>query len=322
MKTGRVRTKEQPPEKQAPAVQRPAATPPASSPPPTRPVIGKAGKIPIGVWIVGGIFVVFVCFIMIMTVFGGKKADQWVEATRASGEWTTTLTIFGPQVAVQEQWETDCTANPNATVRAGTCVMKDTAAYQDKVVDEYDEYAYNIYYEETYSQVYEAQGTEFTPTQLKTDEWWKENLHYSLQEELDKDTCQYTNYAVWVDDPQNTAQEMEVYLSDCEVWDHVTVSERVYEQKAWCQCDVTSMVQLGQQSQQGSGLDVRWPSPAVPAGGRTEQAFQGRVTFLGGDYTYTTTTTDLSAYQSYLTNQYYIGLRDGKPVSVSQNPDR
>jgi hypothetical protein len=318
MKTGRVRAKEQPPVEQAAPPQPPEALPPSTQPP-ARPTPGKAGKIPTGVWIVGLVFVVFVCFIMLMTVFGGKKADQWVEVTRATGEWTTTITVFGPQVSTQERWQTDCTAAANAVVRTGTCIMKNTSAYQDKVVDEYDEYAYNIYYEETYSQIYEASGAEFVPTQLKTDEWWKENLHYNLQEELNQESCKYTNYTVWVNDPQDKTQETEVYLSDCEVWDHVTVTERVYEQKAWCQCDVTSLVQMGQQSDKGTGSAIRWPNPNVPAGGRIEQTFKGQVTFLGGDYTYTSTTEDLAQYQDYLTSQYYIGLRDGKPVAVSKN---
>jgi hypothetical protein len=319
MKTGRVRTKEQPPEEQAAPARPPVAPPPATRPP-LRPTPGKANKVPTGVWIVGALFVIFVCFIMIMTVFGRKKADEWVPVTRANGEWTTTVTLFGPQVTMEERWESECTAAANATVRPGTCVMKDTQRYNDTVVDEYDEYAYNIYHEETYDQVYEASGTEFAATQLKTDNWWKENLHYVLVEELDKDSCQYTNYTVWVDDPQNKAQQIEVYLSDCEVWDHVTVYERVYEQASWCQCDVTTLVQMGQQSEQGTGLDVRWPNPIVPAGGRTEQSFKGQVTFLGSDQTYATTTQDLAQYQAYLTGQYYLGLRDGKPVSVSNNP--
>ncbi len=320
MKTGRVRTKEQPPAKKAPPPSPPAAGSPPSTPPPPRAKPGKAGKIPLGVWIVGGLFLVAVCVVMIMTLSGGKKAEAWIEATRASGEWATTVTVFGPQVQVEERWETDCTADANAAVRAGTCVMKDTEAYRDSIVDEYDEYAYNIYYEETYAQIYEAQGTEFVPAQLGSDDWWQDNLHYSLQEELDQESCQYTSYAVWVDDPQNQAQEIEVYLSDCEVWDHVTVTERIYEQRAWCQCDVTSLVEMGQQRDSGTGTAIRWPAPGVPAGGRSEQAFNGTVTFQGDDYTYTTTTQDVGQYQDYLTQQYYIGLRDGKPIAVRNNP--
>jgi hypothetical protein len=200
--------------------------------------------------------------------------------------------------------------------------MKDTDTYSDTVVDEYDEYAYNIYYEETHEQVYEAAGTEFAVTQLKADDWWQENLHYVLEEELDQQSCQYTNYTLWVDDPQDSTQEIEVYLAECEVWDHVTVYERVYDQNAWCQCDITTLVQVGQQTDSGSGANIVWVDPTVPAGGHTERAFQGRVTFLGDDYTFTTTTEDVGQYQDYLTGLTYLGIRDGKAVTVSKNPPR
>lgn len=313
MKTGRIRTKEQPPEEQVPLPQLAVAPSPEPAPGPT-------GKLPTVLWIVGGILIIFVCFLMIMTVFGRKGADEWVEVTRVSGRWTTTVTLFGPQATIEEHWESDCTGTANAVVRPGTCIKKDTQRYQDKMVKEYDEYAYNIYYEETYDQVYEASGTEFVATQLKTDDWWQEKLHYVLVEKLDKDSCQYTNYTVWVDDPQNKMQQIEVYLSDCEVWDHVTVYERVYEQALWCQCDVTKLVQMGQLSEQGSGLEVRWPAANVPAGGRADQSFQGQVTFLGNDKTYTTTTQDPAQYRAYLSGQYYLGLRDGKPVAISSQP--
>jgi hypothetical protein len=323
MKTGRVR------KKAAPPPQEPAAPPPTqpSSPAPTpprpapsAPAARRGSKVPTGVWIVGGLFLVMVCVIMIMTVFGRKQAEEWVEVTRASGEWTTTVTVFGPQVTIEERWETDCLNEANASVRTATCILKDTNTYNDTIVDEYDEYAYNIYYEETYEQVYEASGTQFVVTQLKTDDWWQENLHYVLEEELDKESCQYTNYTLWVDDPQDSTQEVEVYLSECEVWDHVTVYERVYDQRRWCQCDVTSLVQIGQETDSGTGASVIWVDPSVPAGGRTETAFQGRVTFLGGDYTYTATTKDLAQYQDYLTGQYYLGIRDGKAVSIRETP--
>jgi hypothetical protein len=57
-----------------------------------------------------------------------------------------------------------------SVVRAdSSCVLRDTEQYRDNVVDEYDEYAYDIYYDETWSQVYEAQGTEFVTSQLGTD---------------------------------------------------------------------------------------------------------------------------------------------------------
>jgi hypothetical protein len=324
LKTGRVR-------KKAPAAAEEQAARPHTQPAPPRPAPARrtpqAAAAPkkalsggmVGA-ILGGLFACFALVMILLTITGRPK--EWVKATQTTGEWTTTVTLFGPQVTIEERWETDCRNDPNGAIRPGTCVLKATSTYNDTVVDEYDEFAYNIYYEETYGQVYEASGTEFVITQLKSDDWWKDNLHYILQEELDEDSCQYTKYTVWVDDPQDKTQEMEVYLSECEVWDHVTVSERKYEQKPWCQCDVTALVQIGQQSDTGTGSDIRWPNPAVPGGGRTEQSFQGRVTFLGDDYTYTATTDDLSQYQDYLTSPYYIGLKDGKPVTISKNPPK
>ena len=318
MKTGRVRKKAQPPpEEQA------AAPPTQPSAPPKPAPAGIPTRKPRRGGLIAAILLGFVALaILLFSILKGCGAKEWVKVTKASGEWTTTVTLFGPQVATEGRWETDCIDDPNGTVRTGTCVTKQTDVYNDTVVDEYDEYAYNIYYEETHDQVYEASGTEFAVTQLKSDDWWKDNLHYILEEEVDKESCQYTNYTAWVDDPQDKTQEIEVYLSECEVWDHVTVHERVYEQKAWCQCNVTTLVQIGQQGDQGSGLEVRWPDPAVPSEGRTERSLQGRIIFLGDDYTYTTTTQDLAEYQDYLTGQYYLGIRDGKAVTVSKNPKK
>jgi hypothetical protein len=263
--------------------------------------------------------VVLIAIIVIVTLLRGG-ADEWVEATRANGAWTTTTTLFGPQVLIEERWEADCVSDPNGSILIGSCIQKDANTYRDTVIDDYEEYAYNIYYEETYQQVYNAQGTQFVVTALGKDDWWEENLHYTREEELDRDSCQYTSYTLWVDDPNNTTQEVEVFLSECEVWDHVTATERVYDQKEWCQCNVTTLAQIGTQTDQGTGTAVRWPRPAVPAGGNTQQAFSGKVTFLGGDYSYSVTTDDPSQYQEYMTGQYYIGLRNEKPVTVSRNP--
>lgn len=329
MKTGRVRKKEgATPEPKEPAPRKePATKPAASKPSRPRPSTRKTpAKSParktkppyLILAIMGAIFVCFVIFIIIMNLRGG--ADEWVEANRANGSWTATITVFGPQVQVIEMWENECIQEPNGTVRAGTCVRKDAKTHQDKVVDDYEEYAYNIYYEETWSEVYQAQGTNFTITSLGTDDWWEGDLHYTRVEELDEGSCEYTNYAVWVDDPNNKSQESEVYLAECEVWDHVVVKERVYDQTEWCQCDVTTLTEIGRQSEQGTGVSVRWPNPIVPRGGNTERSFKGQVTFLGDDHSYTTTTDNWEQYQDYLTDQYYIGLKDGKPVKVSKNP--
>lgn len=330
MKTGRVRKKEkappppQPEQEPARPKPKPAASKPSARPRPAsgggagspgRPANGK-----IVFTLLGGLFGCFALVMILFTILGGKKADAWVPATRADGQWTATVKILGPQAAREERWESDCRAAPQATIVASTCILKDTQRYNDRVVDDYEEYAYNIYYEETYQQVYEARGTEFVVTHLGTDDWWEENLHYVLEEELDTDSCQYTSYTTWVDDPDDMAQEIEVYLAECEVWDHVIVYERVYEQANWCGCDLITLVEAGQEVQQGIGASVRWPNPAVPAGGQTERAFQGTVTFLGDDYAYTTTTDDVATYQDYLASQYYIGIDDGKPFRVSKNP--
>lgn len=269
-----------------------------------------------------GAFGFLVLVIILITALGGRKADAWVPVTQAQGQWTTTVKIWGPQATREERWEADCRSDPQATVQPITCLRKDTEEYKDQVVNDYEEYAYNIYYEETYDQVYEARGTEFVITQLGTDDWWEQNFHYVLEEELDSGSCQYTTYTTWVDDPDDDTLEIEVYLAECEVWDHVSVYERVYEQGNWCACDVITEVELGQEVQQGTGASILWPNPVVPTDGRTERAFEGMVTFQGDDHTYTTTTDDLSTYQEYLTSQYYIGLDDGEPIRVSKNPKR
>lgn len=325
MKTGRVRRKAQRPPEEKPEAVKPEARPKTRKRPSVapRPGISKAGRRGPGligclaVAVIGAILLI----VILMLVFGGKGgAEEWVKATRANGSWMTSVVVFGPQVAVQERWQADCIDDPHGSVRAGTCTMRETNAYSDTVVDDYEEYAYNIYYEESWDRLYQAQGTEFVVTSLGSDEWWEDDLHYTRAEELDRDSCTYSSYTLWVDDPDDAAQEMEVYLSECEVWDHVTVSQRVYEQKTWCQCDVVSLVQLGTVHEQGAGTRIVWPNASVPSGGRTEEAFEGQITFLGDDYTYTVTTEDPAKYQRYLTGDYYIGLRDGRPVTISASP--
>jgi hypothetical protein len=330
MKTGRVRKKAQPtlqeeaPDKPAKKKTSKSAYRPKGSS--GRGVKGSGRRPPSKFsspyWffgIFGAIFVAALVFVIIMANRG--RADRWVEVSRTTGSWTTTAALFGPQVETDERWEVDCTSDSSATVRVRSCIEKDTDTYRDSVVDDYEEYAYNIYYEETWDKTYETRGTEFVVSTLGSDDWWEGNLHYTREEELDKSACEYTTYTVWVDDPQNSSQEIEVYLAECEVWDHIVVEERVYDQRLWCQCEVTTLVEIGQQNEQGTGMDMEWPNPSVPAGGRVERAFKGQVVFQGDDYSYTATTEDLSEYLEYLTVQYYIGLRDGKPVTVSKNPD-
>jgi hypothetical protein len=269
--------------------------------------------------LVGALIAVVVCMVLFAIIMLSGGADEWVPA-RAEGEWTATTVVYAPQVVAHERWDGDCVNDPNGSVRPGTCVLRDTQAYHDTVIDDYEEYAYNIHHEETWDRLYQAQGTEFVATTLDTDEWWEGRLHYSRVEELDRETCEYTKYTVWVDDRQDSSQEVEVYLSECEVWDHVTVTERTYDQAMWCLCDVTSLVQIGQQVGKGTGTSVVWPEPSLPAGGRTEQHFSGTVTFVGEDHEFTATSEDLDQYLDYLTSRHYIGLDDGRPVAVSKTP--
>lgn len=326
MKTGRVRRKEKPaPEEDRdqpsprPQAKQPSVRP--SRPKSSAPKAGterESGKKPPILWLVGGaLAVIVICFVIVMTLSGGT--DEWVEATRVDGSWTTTVTLLGPQVTVKERWEAACIDDPDGTIRAGTCVMKDADTFQEVVREDYDEYAYNLYYEETWSKVYQAQGIEFVVTELGSDDWWEEDLHYTRVEELDRDSCQLTEYTLWVDDPGDSTQEIEVYLAECEVWDHVVVKERVYDQAPWCECDVTTLVEIGRETEQGSGPDVRWASPAVPQGGRTDRSFVGQVVFLGDDYEYTTRTEDVEEYQGYFIGRTYLGLKDGKVVTVSKD---
>jgi hypothetical protein len=326
MKTGRVKKKPQPPAEQ-PAAQgsvtpKPHPTVPVARPHSTVTAAQPQPKPKIPTWaILAGMFICFALSIACLVISGGRpKAEQWIKAERADGTWTTTATVFGPQAAVQGCWQTNCTADRNCAVRPGTCLVATTTAYDEVPIKEYDELAYNIYWEETGDQVYEAQGADFVTIQLGSDDRWEGDLHYVRREWLKKDTCEYTEYTVWVTDPQDSSQDIEVYLSECEVWDHVTVTRKEYEQGSWCQCETTTQVQIGQQAEQGAGLEVTWPQPIVPQGGRADQSFAGQVVFRGDDYSITVSSKDLAEYQRYLTVQYYIGVRDGKAIQISPNP--
>jgi hypothetical protein len=326
MKTGRVRSKEAAPVAQAaptapkgdqaPKDTQAAVAPPPSSQPPAAPAQTRApGNLVL--WVFIGIVAVIACIVLLMLIRGGTKPDAWVPASRASGEWTTGVTVMGPQLTIQQAWQTDCT-NGGGAVRAETCVSRDTGRWNDQPSDQYDEYAYNIYYDETWQKPYQAEGAEFVTTTLGGDDRIQGSRRYVTQEQLKNDSCQQTEYTVWVDDPQSAQQEIEVYLLECEVWNRVTVYDQVQDQ--WCQCEVTQLVSLGETNNQGTGFDILWPQPVLPSGGRSEQSFSGRVMFVGEDYTFTVTTTDPRQYQEYLSGQYYIAIKDGRPISVSRTP--
>ncbi len=335
MKTGRVRKKAEPspPKETAPdtpspveeaAPIRPPSQPGESLRPAQTARPAAASAVPRGPISIGCIFAAVVAVIAILAIaalLSASGGDQeWIEATQAAGTWTTTTVVIGPQVAVQEQWETDCIKDPNGTVRPGTCTMEDSDSYREEVREDYDEYAYDIYFEETWEKIYQSQGTQFVEATLGSDDWWEGNTHYTRVEELDPESCTYTEYTIWVDDPSDTSQEVEVYLSECEVWDHVTATERIYDQRLWCQCDVTSFVELTRQSDQGSGFAIHWPEPPLPAGGRAEESFSGQVTFRGDDQTFTVSTDDPAQYRDFLNSQYFIGVKNDRPVTVSKSP--
>ena len=95
-----------------------------------------------------GAFGILVLVMILITALWDKKADAWVPVTQTRGQWTTTVKTWGPQASREERWEADCRSDPQATVEPRTCILKDTEEYEDQVVDDYEEYAYNIHYEE------------------------------------------------------------------------------------------------------------------------------------------------------------------------------
>ena len=231
MKTGRVRKKAEPspPKETAPhtpapgeeaAPSRPPSKPrkPARTPRPAGTATAPRKSISIGCIFAAVVAVIAIlAIIILLSSLGGDR--EWIEATQASGTWTTSTTVIGPQVAIQDKWETDCINDPNSSVRTGTCLMKDSDTYRDEVRDDYDEYAYSIYYEEAEEKLYEASGEDFVVTQLNEGEdYWEDDRHFIIEEWLDKETCQYTSYTVWITDPEDAAYEAEVVLSECEVF--------------------------------------------------------------------------------------------------------
>jgi hypothetical protein len=291
MKTGRRRRKDEEQEKEQGKAQvkkpvsfgppsRPATSSRPSTQAPSRSSAARLLPILIGlaVLVIGGLLCGRSCF--------GPKAEPstYLPAT-AEGSWTTTVELVGSQ-QIDESTE--------------------------QVVDDYDEYAYNIYYEETEAKVYEAAGDAFAVTQLnERKDWWEGDLHYFSEEWLDKETCQYTNYTVWITDPEDTDYEIEVVLSECEVWDHVVVRERISE-------GGEPAVVPGTLTLQGVGAAVEWPAAVAPAGGRLEREFEGTVIFRADGAKRTVTTTDVDQYVRYLTVPYYLGLdEDGKVVDLT-----
>jgi hypothetical protein len=198
-------------------------------------------------------------------------------------------------------------------VLPGTCEVREREdSYTERVVDEYDDYAYSIYYEEIESKLYEAIGDRFAVTQLNANrDWWEGDRHYFSEEWLDTETCQYTAYTVWITDPEDADYEIEVVLSECEVWDHVVVKERVYGEQEYCQTEnVDSLAVRDTLTRQGVGAGVEWQDTIAPADGRLERGFEGTVVFRADGAQRTVQVTDSDTYVRYLTVPHYLGVDD------------
>jgi len=328
MKTGRRRKKETAPEEPRQAspekdlrakVTRPPAKKPAAAgvPVPERSRLGKAGLL-----ILVGL-VVFVCGSLLISraCLGPRATSETYLPATADGSWTTAVRLVVPQVEVGEGWRSDCETDPGCTVVPGTCELRERRdQYAERKVDEYDDYAYNIYYEETEDRLYEADADTFVVTALNPKrDWWEEDLHYYSEEWLDRETCQYTNYTVWITDPEDADYEIEVVLSECEVWDHVVVNERVGEQDEYCQIEsLGAMIVQDTLTQRGVGASVEWPGAIPPAGGSLERDFEGTVTFRANGTKHTVKVTDVDKYVRYLTIPFYLGVDEqGNVVDIT-----
>jgi len=321
MKTGRRRKKE-PAQEQPEQPTAPPSTPvkKATAARPPAPGPSRLGKT--WVFVLVGV-VAFVCLILLLSrACGGPRSTPttYLPAT-ADGSWTTAVRLVVPQVEAQDRWRSDCEADAECTVIPGTCELRERPDESaERKVDDYDEYAYNIYYEEAEGKIYEAAGDSFVVTELNEKrDWWDEDLHYYSEEWLDQETCQYTNYTVWITDPEDPDYEVEVVLSECEVWDHVVVMERVEEEEEYCQTEnVGAMAVQDTLTQQGIGAGVEWPEALPPADGQLEREFEGTVVFRADGTKHTVKVTDVDEYMRYLTTPYYLGLdEDGDVVDVT-----
>jgi hypothetical protein len=338
MKTGRRRKKEpvQEPAEQAPpsapeeitpskTAQSGAKKPVAARPPLRAPARLGRPHLPLGrPWLLILIaLVAFVCLILLLSraCRGPGAPSTTYLPTTADGSWTTVVRLVVPQGEVRGGWRSDCEADPLCTVVPGTCDVRERAdRTSERQVDDYDEYAYNIYYEETEGRLYEAVADSFVVTELNAQkDWWDGDRHYFSEEWLDTETCQYTGYTVWITDPEDKEYESEVVLSECEVWDHVVVMERVAEQDEYCQTEnLGAMAVQDTLTQQGLGATVEWPRAVPPADGQLEREFEGTVTFRADGTQHTVKVTDVDTYIRYLTVPQYLGVdEEGDVVDLT-----
>ena len=196
MKTGRRRKKETAPEepRQAPPekdlrakVTRPPAKKPAAAgvPVPERSRLGKAGVLILVT------LVVFVCGSLLISraCLGPRATTETYLPATADGSWTTAVRLVVPQAEVGEGWRSDFETDPGCRVIPGTCELRERAdQYAERKIDEYDDYGYNIYYEETESKLYETAADTFVVTELNPKrDWWDGDLHYYSEEWLDRE---------------------------------------------------------------------------------------------------------------------------------------
>jgi hypothetical protein len=193
-------------------------------------------------------------------------------------------------------------------------------AFTETQVDAYDDYVYSIYYEEAEEKTYEASGAEFVVTELnRSRDWVEGNHHYYAEEWLDRETCEYTSYAVWIADPEDVTQEIEVVLSECEVWEHIIVKERIYESEAYCQIETVGIYSVRDTfTEQGTGTSIVWFDATAPVDGRLEREFEGTVVFRADDVTHTVRADDEEIFIRYLTVPHYLHLdRGGRVLQVT-----
>jgi hypothetical protein len=327
MKTGRRRKKAEKPEEEpvsfsptpkAPPSPAPVARPGSSSRPLSTPS-ARPKMTPLLLF--GGLGILVLCLVVCLVLFTSRaKPATYVPAT-AEGSWTANVKLLVPQTVSGEGWRSDCEADTACAVVPGTCqVQQRTDKFTEVTVDEYDDYAYNIYYEEAEKKLYEASGNGFAVTELNPSEDWVEgDRHYVAQEWLDEETCQYTEFAVWITDPDDDEYDIEVLLSECEVWDHVVVKERVYEEDEYCQTEtVGSLAVQDTLTQRGTGAGVGWPQASVPANGELEREFDGVVIFRADSTQHRVTVHDVDKYVHYLTVPHYLGLdEEGRVIAVT-----
>jgi hypothetical protein len=321
MKTGRRRQKKEAPATPEHVPQEPSRPKPVAAPTGAGLARGRARPSIVQIaFIIVVLVIAIIAIVMMSRACSGPQAAEYLPA-ETTGSWGTTIQVLAPQIVSGEGWRSDCDASGNCTILAGTCEMQERRdTFTEREIENYDDYAYSIYFEELTQELYEAAGDEFAVTYLNLDDdRWEGERHIVSEEWLDKETCEYTNFTVWITDPDDASDEVEVVLSECEVWDHVVVTEKVYEREEYCQTEtVQGLTVLETLSEQGSGMAVDWPTAVTPQGGELQSRFEGVVLFEADGVEHTLTVSDPDAYVRYLTVPQYLGVDDeGRVVRVT-----